>query len=32
MMLTYSNLSLWAALFNPYVPIIDLSRKIPIIN
>lgn len=32
MMLTYSNLSLWAALFNPYAPIIDVSKKIPVIQ
>jgi hypothetical protein len=32
LLLAYSNLSLWASFFNPDVPVIDLSRKLPIIN
>jgi hypothetical protein len=32
LLLSYSNLSLWASFFNPYVPLIDLSQKLPVVN
>lgn len=32
LVLSYSNLSLWAAIINPYIPAIDLSKSLQILN
>ena len=32
LLLSFSNLSLWAAILNPYIPVKDLSKSLPIVN
>lgn len=32
LILSFSNLSLWAALLNPYIPALDVSKSLPIVN